>query len=130
LEAEAEERKDYKEFHNKGFLSTETLFSKYPNLTLATEIKKLELERGTILDKDDRRLPKVSTISDKKKSVAGPGESPESSSESPSETGGGEAVGLPTPPPGAGAAPAPETAVPAAPAEEAGPAPTTPQGGG
>lgn len=59
IDAQEREQEQFAEFHEKGLISTKTLFSKYPNLDYETERKQLEEERGTIFDKGgkDGRLP-------------------------------------------------------------------------
>ena len=59
IDAQEREQEQFAEFHEKGLISTKTLFSKYPNLDYETERKQLEEERGTIFDKGskDSRLP-------------------------------------------------------------------------
>jgi hypothetical protein len=58
IEEQEQERQLFMDLHEKGFLSTDTLFSKFPSLDYATEQKKLEKEIGTIWDHGDDRLPK------------------------------------------------------------------------
>jgi hypothetical protein len=57
IEEEQAEKEQYISLHEKGYVSTKTLFSKFPNLDYDTEMKQLELEKGTIFDKGDR-IPK------------------------------------------------------------------------
>lgn len=57
IEEQEAERDKFVELHDKGYVSTETLFSKFPTLDYATERKKLEEEIGTVWDKGDKRLP-------------------------------------------------------------------------
>lgn len=57
IEQEEAERENYHKMHNDGYLSTKTLYSKYPSLDYKTEQKQLEEERGTIWDKGDSRIP-------------------------------------------------------------------------
>jgi hypothetical protein len=58
IEQEEAERENFHKMHSEGFLSTKTLFSKYPTLDYSTEQKQLEDERGTIWDKGSGgRLP-------------------------------------------------------------------------
>ena len=61
IEEEDLEKKMYLDLHTKGYVSTKTLYSKFPNLDLEQERKLLEQEKGTVFDKDDRRIPKVFT---------------------------------------------------------------------
>lgn len=58
IEEEADEKETFKEFHDKGLISTKTLLSKFPNINYDEERKNLEEERGTIFDKGDKRIPK------------------------------------------------------------------------
>lgn len=57
IEEQEQERQQMIELHDKGYLSTETLYTKFPSLDYATEQKRLEMEKGTIWDKGDDRLP-------------------------------------------------------------------------
>jgi hypothetical protein len=57
IEDQEAEREAFVKMHERGIISTETLFTKFPSLDFKTEQKKLELERGTIFDKGDERLP-------------------------------------------------------------------------
>lgn len=60
IDAQEQEKEQLMQLHEKGMVSTKTLFSKYPELDYETERKQLELERGTIFDKgsaDKGRLP-------------------------------------------------------------------------
>ena len=85
IEQEEAERENYHKMHQEGYLSTKTLYSKYPSLDYKIEQKQLEEERGTIWDKGDSRIPgKVSRAISKPTgaggggapSVGGPGISP------------------------------------------------------
>ena len=58
IEEEAEERKMFIDLHKDGFISTQTLFSKFPSLDFAAEQKKLEKEARTVFDKGSERIPK------------------------------------------------------------------------
>jgi hypothetical protein len=51
IEEQEAERKAIQDMHKDGFVSTETLYSKFPSLDFATERKRLEDEVGTIWDK-------------------------------------------------------------------------------
>lgn len=58
IEEEHAEKEQYLKLHEKGFISTRTLFSKFPNLEFEVEQKQLEQEKGTVWDKSGRdRLP-------------------------------------------------------------------------
>jgi len=59
IEEEEAERQFFLDMHQKGYLSTETLFSKFPTIDYNTEQKRLENEIGTVWDKGgkDSRLP-------------------------------------------------------------------------
>jgi hypothetical protein len=59
IDAQEREQEQMIDLHEKGLVSTKTLFSKYPNLDFETERKQLEQEKGTIFDKGgaDNRLP-------------------------------------------------------------------------
>lgn len=58
VEEEQAEKEQYLKLHERGFISTRTLFSKFSNLEFATEQKHLEKEKGTIWDKEGReRIP-------------------------------------------------------------------------
>ncbi len=74
VEQEEAEREAYQKMHADGYLSTKTLYSKFPNLNLKTEQKQLEEERGTIWDKGDARIPKKipNTISKPSGGAGGP----------------------------------------------------------
>ena len=116
IEAEEEERKSYIDLHKDGYISTKTLFSKFPNLDYDTEVKHLETEANTIFDKKNDRIPQAFANS----GVATGRESPiaPSSEEGPTITGPGLEEKTETKGPGE------ETTKPA-PFETA-PAPTTP----
>jgi len=43
-----------------GLISTRTLYTKFPDLDLNTEIRNLETEKGTVLDSESRSLPTFS----------------------------------------------------------------------
>jgi hypothetical protein len=58
IEEEDLEKKMYVDMHSKGFISTKTLFAKFPNLDYEVERKLLEEEIGTVFDKGDGRLPR------------------------------------------------------------------------
>jgi len=47
-----------KELHRRGYVSTETLFSRFPYLNVEIEKKRIESERGTVWDKEGRIPPK------------------------------------------------------------------------
>ena len=47
-----------KELHRRGYVSTETLFSRFPYLNVDIEKKRIEAERGTVWDKEGRIPPK------------------------------------------------------------------------
>lgn len=86
VEQEEEERQLFIELHKDGYISTETLYSKFPSLDYDAEQKKLERERGTIWDKgDDRLAGKIH------KSVSG-------GPKGPSSGGGGGSMGMPPEP--------------------------------
>lgn len=51
VEAQEREKEELMDLHEKGMVSTKTLFSKFPELDYETERKQLELERGTVFDK-------------------------------------------------------------------------------
>ena len=57
MDEEEAEKKLYQDLHSKGYVSTKTLFSKFPNLDFYTEAQNLEKEKGTIYDKGDKRIP-------------------------------------------------------------------------
>lgn len=60
IEEEQAEKEQYLKLHDKGYISTETLFSKFPNLDFSTEQARLEKEKGTIWDKEKgKRLPET-----------------------------------------------------------------------
>lgn len=109
IEEEAEERKLYIDMHEKGYVSTETLFTKFPSLDYATERSKLEKEAGTVFDKNDR-IPKEFIKND---NAGGGGGRP-----SPVVLGPGEeeTIKPETPLPGAETAPVAETPVAETPA--------------
>jgi hypothetical protein len=59
IEDEESEKKMMLDMHGKGFVSTKTLYSKFPNIDFEVEKKNLEDEKGTIFDKTDgKRIPK------------------------------------------------------------------------
>lgn len=58
IEEQEAEREMFLKLHADGYISTKTLFSKFPSLDYETEQKKLEAERGTVWDKGDDRIPK------------------------------------------------------------------------
>lgn len=63
IEDEDAEKERFIELHEKGLISTKTLFSKFPELDFETERQNLEQERGTIFDKGggkDRIPAKIS----------------------------------------------------------------------
>lgn len=61
IDEEQAEKDQYIQLHDKGYISTRTLFSKFPNLDFETEQKHLESEKGTIWDKEKgERLPELS----------------------------------------------------------------------
>ena len=63
IEDEDQEKDRFMELHDKGLISTKTLFSKFPELEFETERENLEQERGTIFDKGggkDRIPAKIS----------------------------------------------------------------------
>lgn len=63
IEDEDQEKERFIELHEKGLISTKTLFSKFPELDFETERQNLEQERGTIFDKGggkDRIPAKIS----------------------------------------------------------------------
>ncbi len=64
IEEENAERDVMVKLHEKGFVSTKTMFSKFPNLEIDTEKKNLEDEKGTVWDKGDKRIPKAFIPSD------------------------------------------------------------------
>lgn len=77
IDAQEREQEQMLDMHEKGLVSTKTLFSKYPNLDFETERKQLEEERGTIFDKGskDNRIPaKISRPSSGGGSAIGGGE--------------------------------------------------------
>ena len=58
IEEQEAERNIFVEMHDKGYLSTETLYSKFPSIDFETEQAKLEKEIGTVWDKGSGgRLP-------------------------------------------------------------------------
>jgi hypothetical protein len=57
IENQENERKSYVDLHKSGYISTKTLFSRFPNIDFDSEQKHLEAEIGTIYDKKDKRLP-------------------------------------------------------------------------
>jgi hypothetical protein len=57
IEEEDEERKEFQTMHQKGLISTKTLFGKYRNLDAKDEAKQLSEEQGTVFDKKDGRIP-------------------------------------------------------------------------
>jgi hypothetical protein len=57
IEDQEAEKEQYLKMHEAGLISTETLFTKFPALDYKTEQKKLELERGSVFDKNDDRIP-------------------------------------------------------------------------
>lgn len=57
IKEEETEKESYIKLHERGYVSTKTLFSKFPNLDFDTETKHLEMEKATIFDKEDR-IPK------------------------------------------------------------------------
>jgi hypothetical protein len=57
IEEQEAERQTFVEMHDKGYLSTETLYSKFPSIEFEAEQEKLEKEIGTVWDKGDTRLP-------------------------------------------------------------------------
>lgn len=57
IKEEETEKESYVKLHERGYISTKTLFSKFPNLDFDTETKHLEMEKATIFDKEDR-IPK------------------------------------------------------------------------
>lgn len=59
IEEENAERDMIYKMHEKGFVSTKTLFSKFPNLELDVEKKNLEEEKGTVWDKGGNRIPEA-----------------------------------------------------------------------
>lgn len=60
IDEENAEKEMFLKLHDKGFISTRTLFSKFPNLEFEVEQKHLEAEHGTIWDKEKgTRLPEV-----------------------------------------------------------------------
>ena len=115
MDAEESEKKDYQTLHKGGFVSTETLFTKYPNLNIATEISRLEKEVGTILDKGDRRLPRDLTKKDNTTGPAGAA-APEAGPAAAPDLGGGGGVAKPSEEEKKPEAPAEPTAAPEAPA--------------
>jgi hypothetical protein len=121
IEEQNEERKDYKELHGKGYISTETLFSKFPTLDYNAEQVKLEREIGTIWDKGDRRLPR--DLKDKQQQQK-PGE--EGKPPTPPKPGEGEESEAPA---GGGGAPKPPTPPATAPGTSPTTAPTAPAPG-
>jgi hypothetical protein len=73
IQEQEEEKKMLLELHDKGYVSTETLYGKFPSLDFKAEQKRLELEKGTIWDKGDSRLPGAISKSVVKKPRKGPG---------------------------------------------------------
>lgn len=58
MEKEDEEKKRYMDLWKDGALSSQTLFSIFPDLNFETEVRNLEKEVGSILDGGVRKLPK------------------------------------------------------------------------
>lgn len=64
IEEEQAEKDQYLKLHKEGYISTRTLFSKFPNLDFDVERKHLEEEKGTVWDKaKGERLPETFTPS-------------------------------------------------------------------
>lgn len=60
IEEENAEKEQYLKLHKEGYISTRTLFSKFPNLEFDVEQKHLEAEKGTVWDKNKgERIPEV-----------------------------------------------------------------------
>ena len=77
IEDEENERKILTDMHGKGFISTKTLYGKFPNIDFETEKKNLEEERGTIFDKTDgKRIPKEVKKEESNASPAAPSTAP------------------------------------------------------
>lgn len=57
IQHEEDTKRLYMDMWKDGIVSTETLFSKFPDLDLKTEVRNIEKERGTILDGGTRKLP-------------------------------------------------------------------------
>lgn len=127
IEGEETEKKTYVDLHKDGFISTKTLFTKFPNLNFEAERKQLEEEMNTVYDKKDgRRLPKG--IGQEPGPVGGSG--------GPKSSGPGPTPGAPPPPRPGGAPtpPAPSAGGPPAPggapgAPPSGPSAPPPSGG-
>lgn len=126
-DAEAE-RDLYVKLWESGVISTETLFTKFPALDYKAEQKKLELERGSVFDKGNERIPsKISKPTTKPRSggaggVGGgaPGAIKPIKPVKPTEPGKGPELGE-----GIGTEPTPAGGeAPASAAPVAGPAPT------
>ncbi len=132
MEEEEAERESYTALHTGGYISTKTLFSKYPNLDYDTEVKNLEAEKATIFDKGDR-IPKEFIPSANKPAGGEGSAATEQGGELPGEEKGpGEEATAPTTPTAPETIKVPETPattpeLPGAPAP-ATPAPTTPTG--
>ncbi len=75
VEEQEQEKQMLIELHGKGYVSTETLYGKFPSLDFKAEQKRLELEKGTIWDKGDQRLPGAisKSVVKKERSRKGPG---------------------------------------------------------
>jgi hypothetical protein len=72
IEDEETERKTFTDLHTRGFISTKTLFNKFPTLNMEAEKAQLEAEKGTIFDKTDgKRIPKTFKPEEKKPELPG-----------------------------------------------------------